>query len=142
MVMAPKVPILQQANLLGKGPEITVLSLATDKSGDDIGYLQAQARIVSHPQGLHCGNEIFANKLNCPGNQLGRGLAVAHAKHFEHARIGLWRAKEPVFDVGFDALAHEVAKSKLPVGQRIKLEPPSVRQSVSWNRHSRRQKCV
>src|SRR5436309_2459497 len=51
MVMAPEVPILQQANVLGKRAEVTIVGLSGNESGDQVRNLQAQARVVRHSQG-------------------------------------------------------------------------------------------
>ena len=124
MVMAPKVPVLEDAGVLREWPEVAILCLSGDEGSDDVGHLHEQPRIVAHPQSLHGGDEIFADELPGPRHELRDRLAVAHLEHLQDARIRLGHAQEPVVYIGFDPLAHRAGKPEPAVRQRIELDGP------------------
>src|SRR5262245_14569534 len=113
MVMTPKVPVLQQADIFGKGPQIAVVGLGSDECGYDIRQLQSQTRLVGHPHGWNGREKIFADECSGPRHQWRGRLPVAHAEHLEHARVGLWGAQQPVGDVRVNSLAYRPGESEL-----------------------------
>jgi len=118
--MAPQIPVAFQARLLGERAEIAVFGLERDEVVDELAGELLEFCIAGQAQSLDGGDEIFSRKFPGPGNELGNGLAVAQAEHFQHSRIGDGRGQEPVGGVRGHALSRHPFEAKLRLRQRVK----------------------
>ena len=122
VVMAPQIPIPEQAILFGERTQVPILTLRRDEFCNHIGDLLSQPGILRHSQRLHRRNKIFAGELARPRNNLRRRFAIPDPKHFEHAGIRLRRTQQPLVNIGSDAFSDDLAELETRAGDGLKDE--------------------
>ena len=125
-----------------EGTEVTVFGLGRNESFDNRLDFGAEARVVRHAERLDRGEEIFADEFAGPGDELGRGRAVADAEHFEHARVRERGAQEPLVDICIDAVADRAGEGEVGIGggERFELESAAVA-GLDLDRDEREDEC-
>jgi hypothetical protein len=81
--------------------------------------LLAERGIARQPQRLDCRDQVFTNKLAGPGNELGRWLPIAQAKHLEHPWIRVRGGQEPMIDPSIDAITNDAVQTKTGLCYRL-----------------------
>ncbi len=101
--------------MLRERAEVSVFCLAGDQFIDDRLDLFLQLGVCLHAACLDGGNQVFSDKFAGPRDQLGRRLAIAQAKHGEHAGIRGRCAQQPIRGVGGNPFPDHTTELKVSV---------------------------
>jgi len=104
--------------VLWPGTEITVRGLKLDEPTDDGLKCFLKLRIVRHPHRLNAGDQILADKLTGPGDQVGRAARIAAGEHREEARN-----RAEIRDVGESTRTFVIVQPPLSKSQRFAGSP-------------------
>ena len=117
VVVAPEIPVAQEALVLGPWAEVSVVGLAGDEIGHEGGEMRFELGIVRHAERLNARDEVLSRELARPwhGRIVGQ-TAVAPPEHLDQSRIRVGRAEKPLRYIALNAGAKFA--SKTPVGVR------------------------
>ena len=108
--------------MLWKRSQVAILRLREDQFGYDIGSLFKEARLGGHAQGLHGRDQVFADKLARPWNELGNRAPISLAKHLDHAGIRPRCPQQPVIDIRARAFPDHALKIEVRARHGIERE--------------------
>jgi hypothetical protein len=118
VVVAPQVPLAEQALVLAEGPEVAFLILPGDDLGDGVFHRRAEFFRIRHAQRLDSADKVFPGELARPWHQLRHGPAVADLKHLDHARVCGGRRDQPVLDICLYPFAKDAAELEARASRR------------------------